>query len=361
MTIGIILHPFGEDKPAGLGRYIFDLTVSLLENDKKNEYIIYLKNKPKVLPVFPGSNWRVEVVGFGGLWRELGLFFAPRSDVYIFNTPVVPLFFKPRRSIVIVLDYAYRYSKTRNFKRALGDFLLFRMNKLALKRASAIVAISEFTKKETIRLFGIKKEKIKMIYPGFWNVGKESEREPIVPVPLRFFLFVGVIKERKNVCGIVQGFHKFKQSVNSGHKLIIAGWGSGKYYEKIINYIKNNNLNEDVFIYSQVTGKNLVPFYRKAEALVFPSFVEGFGFPILEAMSCGLPVITAKTSSTGEVAGDAAVLVDPGNSGEIAFAMEKIIKDPGFRSSLMEKGRRRAEKFSWEKTTRDFLDIINQL
>ena len=104
-----------------------------------------------------------------------------------------------------------------------------------------------------------------------------------------------------------------------------------------------------------------IPVLKRAEALVFPSFIEGFGFPVLEAMDCWLPVITSKTSSLGEIAGDAAVLVDPGDCTEIKEAMRKVVSDAGFRNGLIERGHARAKNFSWEKSARELLEIIKNV
>ena len=106
MKIGIILHPYDEDKPAGLARTIFELTKGMLEIDKDNEYIIFVKNKPRRDPELPGNNWRLEVLGGGMFWLD-HLRRAPRADVYLFNTPVMPFFWKPLKSVVIALDFAY--------------------------------------------------------------------------------------------------------------------------------------------------------------------------------------------------------------------------------------------------------------
>ena len=130
MKIGIILHPYGEKKPAGLGRYIFDLSKALIENDNNNEYIIYLKEKPDKIPNFLGQNWKIEILGFKMFWLDLGLFFARKSDLYIFNTPIMPFFFRPKKSVVIALDFAYKYFKAKNLKEFIfNKFLVLSLTK----------------------------------------------------------------------------------------------------------------------------------------------------------------------------------------------------------------------------------------
>src|SRR3989344_5240980 len=322
MKIGITLHPYGEKKPAGLGRAVFEIARSMLENDKKNEYTIFLKN-PKLNPDLPGNNWKTS---------PLTLATTRLLDVCIFNTPVMPWWYgilgKSKKSIVIAYDFAYlQYSPSR--------FLKF-IHGLALKKADLIISISEVTKKDLIEIFKIPEEKIKVVYLGYNKIGEISP-ESILDLPEKFFFFVGAIKERKNVFGVVSAFGEYKKS-GGDHKLVIAGNGSWEYYEKILRFIKENNLSDSVIFLGQITDNNLSYLYKRAEALVYPSFIEGFGLPVLEAQDCGLPVITSNISSLPEVAGDGAILVDPNNIFEIAEAMKRISQNQDFRQNLIEKG-----------------------
>jgi glycosyltransferase involved in cell wall biosynthesis len=359
MKIGIVLHPYGEDKPAGLGRYIFDLTKSLLEKDKKNDYIIYLKKKPKKLPAFLGSNWRVEILGFGRFWMNLGLFFSVRSDVYVFNTPVIPLFFKPKKMIVIALDFAYKYIQPKGLKDIINNYLLFKMNAYALKKADKIISISEFTKKEIKKFFNVKGEKIKVVYPGFKNICSIQDNK--IKLPKDFFLYVGVIKERKNLLNIVKGFAEFIENNKKGFKLVVVGKGSGEYFKKIMTFIEEKKIKNEIIFLNFVKDKELSYIYKKAKALVFPSFLEGFGFPILEAMACGVPVITSSRGSLSEVAGDAAILVDPNNFKDISESMRKMTVEDNLVNELIEKGIIRQSKFTWDKCSSEFKEILDNI
>ena len=359
MKIGIILHPYGEKNPAGLSRYIFDLSKTLIENDNNNEYIIYLKDKPEKLPVFNGSNWKVEIIGWGKFWLEIGLHKAVLADVYIFNTPIMPFFFKPPKTVVIALDFAYKYFKAKSLKEYLFNKFLFFANKFSLKRADLIVSISEQTKKDILKFFGLSEQKIKVIYPGFKKICSLPARE--VKLPEKFFLYVGVIKERKNLLNIIKGFREFKRNDKTGCKLVVAGKGEGEYYEKIAEFIKNEKIESDIAFLGFVSDNELAFIYKRALALVFPSLIEGFGFPVLEAMDCGLPVITSKYGSLAEVAGNAGILVDPKNTAEISAAMKKIYSDKALRVEMSRKGVLRSEDFSWKKTAEEFFKLFKEL
>lgn len=353
------MHPYDEKKPAGLGRYIFDLAKSLIENDKENEYFIYLKKKPSKFPELSGNNWKIIVLGWGRLWMEFGLFFAPKSDIYLFNTPVTPFFFRPKKTVVVALDFAYKYLKAKNFKERLFNKFLFYINKVSLKRASVIVAISEQTKSDVLKFFKETDKKIKVIYPGFKKICSLPACE--VSLPERFFLYVGVIKERKNLLNIVKGFRRFKLSDKTDCKLVVAGNGFGEYYKKIKEFIKKEKIEGEVIFLGFVNDNELSFVYKKAFALVFPSLIEGFGFPILEAMHCGLPVITSKNGSLSEVTGDVGALVDPLELMDISVAMDKIVSNEMLRRELAEKGILRIQKFSWEKTAGEFIKIFKTL
>lgn len=372
MKIGIILHPYAESKPAGLGEYIFKLTKSLIECDKDNEYIIFLKPFDKIrmssfdraqgevkLPSFRGNNWQVILLGFGRFWRELGLFFASRANVYIFNTPIMPLFFKPKKSIVIALDFAYLYFKPKNWREWMNNKILFWINKFSMKRADSVVAISEATKRDVVKFFGIAEAKIKVVYPGFRNICNLPEKPFSIKKP--YFLFVGVIKERKNVHNIVSAFLEFKSKYGLGHKLVIVGKKSGDYFDKILKLIQKEQGEQDIIFTDYVDLNQLAFLYKNASAFVFPSLVEGFGFPLLEAMSCGLSIVTSSTSSLAELADGAALLVNPLDIKEISEAMYEIATDEILRKNLIAKGLERSKNFSWQKCAEEFLKEIKEL
>lgn len=355
MKIGIILHPYGEKHPAGLHRTIFEWTSALLRNDRTNDYFIFLKEKPRFSLPLPGKNWRVEVLGGGFFWLDRLCLKEP-ADVYIFNTPVLPLFFRPKRSIVIALDFGYLYFSPKGWQELIRNFIVRLYHGFSLRRAGQIVAISEASKNDVMRFFHIPESKIKVIYCGFKKICETAE-EP-VEAPDKFFLFAGVIKERKNVFNIVRAFNDFHRK-EGRYKLVIGGKGEGAYYEAILKFIAKNNLDKEIIFLGHLNDRQLSFLYKKAEALIFPSIVEGFGFPVLEAMHCGLPVITSNVSSLAELgANNAALLVNPQSVGDIAEAMSRIVKDNDFRQNLIRNGFLQVQRFSWDKAAEELLDLI---
>jgi len=358
MKIGIVLHPYDEDKPAGLARTIFEITKGMVEVDTTNEYIIFLKKKPRQNPNFPGNNWRVKILGGGLLWLN-NLKNAEKADIYIFNTPVMPLLYKPTKSIVIGLDFAYYYLGGGKIKGTLLRFVTFVYHFLSLHRSDHIIAISEATKKDIVKLFKISPAKITVIYCGFKKICAVPEKSVVLPE--KFFLFIGIVKERKNVFNIVKAFYEF-QKKHSDVTLVLGGNASGPYYEKIAAYIKNKDFSDSVVWIGHINDQELSYVYRRALCLVFPALIEGFGFPVLEGMDCGIPVITSNQSSLKEVGGNgSALLVDPYNASDIAGAMERIVTEKGLQEELIQKGFKQAKKFSWHKTAQNMLALIKSL
>ena len=169
MKIGIILHPYGESKPGGLARTIFEWTKGLLEIDQKNQYIIFLKNQPVSRPDLPGANWRIEVLGDGWFWKDR-LKHHLRADVYIFQTPALPIFYRPKNAVIIAQDYPYQYLPAKNFDERIKNRLIYLYHRHSLRRANLIVAVSESSKRDTIRFFGIPEHKIAVVYMGYKNI-----------------------------------------------------------------------------------------------------------------------------------------------------------------------------------------------
>ena len=359
MKIGIILNPYGENKPAGLGRFIFELTRAMVEADQQNQYIIFLKKKPETIPQFPGTNWQIEILGGGKLWLE-NLKNKTQADVYIFNTPVMPVFYKPKKSVVIAFDFAYKHLAARNFKELLVDRILGWYHGFSLKKADIIVATSEQTKRDIIRFFKIPENKIQVIYTGFNKICDMVPESIDVPKP--FFLFTGVVKQRKNALNLVKGFEIFSKE-NPGHYLIIAGNAEGEYADSIRKFIEEKNLGGKVLLLGYVSDEQLSFLYKNALAFVFPSFVEGFiGLPILEAMDCGLPVIASNTSPLLEVGGkNSAIFVDPDDPKDITRGLEKLAFDENLRKELIQNGRIESQRFSWSRAAKEMSELLSKM
>jgi len=361
MKIGILLHPYDEDKPAGLGRTILGFVTGMLEADSANEYIIFVKNKPRKVPTLPGKNWKLHVLGEGRFWLDR-MRHAPKADVYIFHTPVMPFFWRPPKSIVIALDFAYQYLPAENVHTFLKNKLLGWYHGISLKKADHIVSISQTTKDEIVKLYGISGEKISVVYMGFDSICNLPEEK--ISAPDKFFLFVGVLKPRKNPFTVIKAFIQF-HARHPNYALVVAGKGSGSYYEEMQGYVRKHNAENAILFTGFISDNQLSRLYKHAHALVFPSLFEGgFALPVIEAMDCGLPVITSGQGpyeSMKETVEDAGILVNPLNVEELASAMERIVSENGLREKLIQKGFAQAKKFSWNKGGRELLDVVYKI
>lgn len=223
------------------------------------------------------------------------------------------------------------------------------------RHASRIATVSEYSKNDIVSLYNVDPEKIDVVYNGaneqFQPVTEEVARE----IRLKYtdgrpyFVFVGSLHPRKNLVNLFKAFDLFKKNTDNPVQLLIVGekmwWTS-----KIETTYNNMEYKDQVHFSGRLASDELQKTLASAMALTYVSYFEGFGIPIVEAFRCEVPVITSEVTSMPEVAGDAALLIDPFDPGSIARAMLKIYKDPGLRKVLTNKGRRRKEIFTWQKS-----------
>ncbi len=288
------------------------------------------------------------------------------------------------RKVITFHDLSFEHHPEFFSKRKrLWQKLLMNTKKEA-EKADKIIAVSNSTKGDLINLYGIDSDKIKVVYSGVAKRFKPLSvilKEPIrateescgsfsgfftgvqnykavkkkYNLPDKFILYFGTIEPRKNIVGIIKAFELLKK--DKSLKLVIAG-AKGWLYSDIFKAAKNSKRSQDIFFTGFVDDKDKPFLYNLAELFVYPSFFEGFGFPPLEAMACGLPTIVSCNSSLPEVVGKAALMVDPANIDELAWAMEIALTDNELRKRLIEAGIKRAEKFSWQKCAEKTLAVL---
>ena len=239
---------------------------------------------------------------------------------------------------------------TPSFQRQLTQIL-----RDAVARADRIIAVSEATRQQLLRHTDAREERIRVIHHGVDPIHPATPPAPLDEQQAfrlqvlgfgkdeRFFLNVGAIQVRKNVASIVLALKRLPD-----YRLVLAG-GDGYGAATVHALIEREGLSGRVVRLGHASPRTLRLLYSTATALVFPSLEEGFGMPILEAMSCGLPVITSNCSSMPEVGGDAALYVDPRNVSEIGEAMRRVAQDELLASDLRQRGRERASLFTWKK------------
>jgi glycosyltransferase involved in cell wall biosynthesis len=240
--------------------------------------------------------------------------------------------------------------------------------KRCLKWTDLIVTLSQNSKKEIIEYLEVDERRIFVTsqasrYPSNYLSSEKIEKLKTFSqynFSRPYILFVSKIEPRKNIISLVKAFNFLKQKYKIEHQLVIIGqkgWG----YESILAAIANSPWKNDIHQLGYLSDELVALFYAKADVFVYPSYYEGFGLPILEAMTLGTPVVTSNTSSIPEVAGDAALLIDPDDSTQLAEAILKVINDSQLRQELIHKGKERAKLFSWEKTARETLKAYRTL
>ena len=225
--------------------------------------------------------------------------------------------------------------------------------KRACRRAARILAVSEFTRTQIIDWSGVSPEKVSNV-----GCGVDPAYDPngdSYGLPFPYFLSVTNRKRHKNEYRMVEAFAK--ASLDPRIHLVLTGEST----PGLVGCIEAHQLRSRVNFVGIVPEERLPSLYRGAEALIFPSLYEGFGLPILEAMACGTPVVAANTTALPEVAGDAALLVDPTSVQQISRAMEQVVSDTSLRQQLREKGRMRAAEFSWASTVSRVREVFGEI
>ena len=348
-------------RKTGLGIYTENLMRSLA-NESKNgfEFRFYKKSAQSDLNTF--NRW---------LWENAELPQQARKDkVKILHVPAfAPPVFKTFKLVVTVHDLIGML-----FPNQLGwpsRFYWGRWLPFAVKRADRVIADSENTKRDIVNRLGVDEKKIRVIYPS----GHETFNSQFDPRALaglktqlgiqeKYFLFVGTLEPRKNLGRTLEAFAKFLKEKKMGirYQMVVVGskaFAHGKFFEGL--HLPIDLKENDVIWADYVDHETLNLLYCGAEAFLFPSLYEGFGIPLLEAMACGAPVLTSNCSSTPEVSGEAALLVDPYDADQMAKAFMDLASNPRLRLDLITRGFQRIKNFSWRKTAQETFEVYESL
>ncbi len=356
---------------SGMWVYLSHLIDKLSLLDKTNQYALIVNRKHYDL--FPGlpENFRkiktvftIENHVFGEIWRNV---FLPRKmvreKVDVFHDPgyFLPYSNGKFKKIVTFHDLVAFVHKETNSRKY---FTYMRaITRLSAKLADTIIADSQHTKNDILRLLDVPEERVKVIYlaagSNFFPIRDEQLKTDFkkrYELPEHYILNMGTIEPRKNIPRLLDAFHRLKLKYDIPHKLVIGG-SFGWLYKPVLQKIKDFRLSQEVVMPGFIKNENLNLLYNAAEAFVFPSLYEGFGLPPLEAISCGIPVASSNTSCLPEILGDGALYFDPYDVGDMSEALWKIISSPSIREKLEEKALLQAAKFSWTETARQTLDI----
>jgi len=367
----------------GLGHYSRTLVHSLAEYYPEHQYYLF-NPKPSSLFSFSEKNiYEVQPSSFlhktfSSAWRSSWVkkdLQKLKIDLYHGLSHEIPVdTHKTKiRSVVTIHDLIHERSPEQYSK---IDVAIYRKKfRYACKHADHVIEISEQTKKDIIDFYKTPEEKITVCYqscnPGFSQTVSEEEKARIKKfynLPEQFFLYVGSIIERKNLLNICKAVFQLKNELNI--PLVVIGDGK-EYKQKVKEYISQIGLEKDIIFLSenesaksQQSFQSAVDFpaiYQSAIAMIYPSFFEGFGIPVLEALCSRLPVITSNVSCLPEAGGDAAYYVNPSNANEIAEGMKKIFTDRSLAALMKEKGWQHAQHFTQQKCATSVMNVYRSL
>jgi glycosyltransferase involved in cell wall biosynthesis len=358
---------------AGIGQYAVHLAQALARLDTTNQYVLLQSRKdqrtlvedPRVQRhgIWTPSHHRWEQ---GLLAAEFKLSPAVRRlhiDLLHSTDFIPPLRVRGFKSVITVHDLAFLrwpHFLTEDSARYYGQV------EAAVERADHIIAVSESTKNDLVKLLGAPRNKITVVYEAADPLYRPMTRSEALasirhkfPLPDEFILFVSTIEPRKNIATLLRAYRRLLDSYKVSAGLVLAG-ATGWLADQIFETVEQLDLQRHVIFLGRVQNGDLVYLYNLARCLAHPAYYEGFGLTPLEAMACGTPVVASNVSSLPEVVGDAALLIDPNSEEELAVALQRLLTDETLAASLREKGLARARTFSWERTAEETLAVYQR-
>jgi glycosyltransferase involved in cell wall biosynthesis len=354
----------------GIGTYIRNILSELSRLDRTTEYIVICQPADLGAHESLGPNFRM-VAATAGPYSVAEQFQIPsllsREGANLVHEPhyVLPVA-TPCRSVVTIHDCIHLM-----FPQYLPGRLAYFYAKSAMwtatRKATRILTVSEASKRDILRFFAIPPEKVSVIYNAidarFLGPADDTRMDLVrqrYQLDDPFVLYVGNIKRHKNIERLIDAFGRIRAKGPDGLRLIIIGDEISKY-PAMRQAVHKHRLDKHVRFLGFQPHETLAAFYRLARAFVFPSLYEGFGLPPLEAMACGTPVVTSNVSSLPEIAGDAALLVDPYDTDAIADGMLKAVTDESLRATLIARGLERARTFSWAQSVKEIHRIYMEV
>ena len=376
-VVGVDVFPFFE-RMTGVGWYEWNLLAAMDRRDDGLRFNLYahtfLAPSDPAAPPMPGfrhMNLRIHHL-------PAGLLLPIRPTIWLLRRVVEPLlrfldgnnvlfapnFFMPRSQlpfgptvVATVHDLAFKALPETVNQATLDE--LERNLAATLARSSRLIAVSEATAGDITEYLDIDREQVRVIHEGL-DPDFPGEDDPDSPagLPSSYVLFVSTLEPRKNVVGVLEAFAIAVDRGYSGHLVLVGRWGWRT--ENIRKTLETSPAKDRIIHLDYVERQQLAGLYGGADAFLFPSWLEGFGLPLLEAMACGTPVVTSNISAMPEVAGTAAMCVDPADPSAIASALMTLVEKPEHRHSLSEAGRRRAALFSWDEAAAATAQVLRQ-
>lgn len=372
MKIAVNTRLLIENKLDGIGWFTYHSLKRITQNHPEHHfYFLFDRQYSKkfifsnnITPIIVGPQTRHPFLW--SFWLKISVarkLKKIKADLFISPDGFLPSQLKiPSLNVIHDINFAHFPQDLPFFSR---HFYNFQFPKFAQK-ATHIATVSEYSKNDLINMYNVEPNKISVVYNGSDEIYKPVSINSANKIKEKysagydFFIFVGSVHPRKNLIRLIKAFDRFKEKSSFKHKLLIVGdlFFKNSNLFNIYNSLKFKN---DIIFTGRMEIEKLSLLVASATAMTFVPYFEGFGIPILEALNCDTPVISSNITSMPEVAGDAALYIDPYNIDEISQAMIKIVDDKNLRKSLIEKGRIQRQKFSWDKTADKLWNAIEQL
>ena len=383
MRIGIDIRLIGQ-KRTGDEVVIFNLVKNLAEIDQTNEYFLFtnitdqkqLNIISTQIDILNKNNFKIVSLPAKNkfIWNLWTLpKYLRQNPVDVYHTQYITPWFVPKKIKIVTIVHDISFNFFPQFIKFSDLFFLKALIPISLKRSDKIVGVSQFTRDEIIKFYNINPEKVDYIYDAvgdeFLNspAGEEVSEEKIAEVrkkydlPEKFILYMGTLQPRKNIPQLVEAYAAIKNKLG-GIKLVICGNRQANNFDKKIDEtVAKNNLSEEVFFPGYIDEKDKRFVFAAAQAFVFPSLYEGFGIPVLEAMSQKIPVLASDIPSLKEIAGQGALYFDTTSIVDFSQKLYDICVNNDLRAELIQSGMARISFFSWKNSAQKMLAIYRKL
>lgn len=377
MNIGVDIRPLMVKNKTGIGEYTFELLNAIFKEDTKNHYFLFFNSSKEInknIPNWDQTNIHYVSTRYPNKFLNLALAF----DLININKLIpekIDCWYSPNinflslnkktRHILTIHDISFKlFPEFYTVKQQLWHQII--NPKKQCQQADIIIVPSENTKRDLVEYYQIAQDKIKVIYPGIspnfdLTEAKLKIQKTIVQkkynLTENFILFLGSIEPRKNLLGLIQAFEKLPNNLTEKYHLTIGG-GSGWKNKNIYHYANQSKLRDHIKFLGYIANDDKPALYALSNLFVFSSFYEGFGFPIIEAMKMGTPVIASNRSSLPEIAKNAAYLINPNNVSDLSSAIKLLLENNQLYAEYLKRGKEIASKYTWENSAKEHLSLF---
>lgn len=379
MKIGIEAQRLFRKKKHGMDMVALELINNLQKIDKKNQYVIFVKPDVDKNCIKETPNFKIVELKGGAypLWEQFALPKAARKencDILHCTSNTAPINTKTPLITtlhdIIYLESISIFKKAGTWYQKFGNMYRRYVVPKVVKKSKKIITVSKFEKNRINNFFNFKnndKNKIEAVYNGVGEHFKKIDDKKILnevknkyKLPDEFMFFLGNTDPKKNTKGLLTAYSNLLKEKNINIPLVMLDYDKSELL-KLLTEINHKDLINNIILTGYVVNSDLPAIYNLCKIFLYPSLRESFGIPMLEAMACGTPVITSNTSSMPEIAGDAALIIDPFKPDEITDAIEKLYSDKKLREKMIVKGYKQAAKFTWKAMAENVLKLYNKI